>query len=152
MPGGNLDRDEGSGGGPARPSACGGGVRKTVLLIDPDLDSRLVYGSILRHHGYGVLEAGSGAEGVALACKYRPDVVVTELFVPSVRGWEVPDVLQEDPRTRDIPVVAVSAHARPEDEGRARASGCAAFLTKPCAPNEVLGEVRRLIGGPSRGH
>lgn len=127
----------------------GGGEQRTVLLVDPHEDSRFINATMLRYHGYRVLEAKNGAEGILLARVERPDLIVTELFVPSARGWKVPELLKGDPRTARIPILALTAFAFLADEQRAWSAGCDGFLTKPCEPARVVQEVQRLVGAAS---
>lgn len=119
--------------------------QRTVLLVDPDEDSQHIYAGFLRHCGYRVLQARNGVEGVLLARKEPPDLIVTELFVPSARGWRVPELLKRDRRTAHIPVLALTAYAFATDEERAWSAGCDGFLSKPCEPSRVMQEVRRLL-------
>lgn len=125
-------------------------AKPVVLLVDPDKDNRQIYATWLRHCGYGVLEAKNGVEGILLAREHQPDVIVTELFVPTTRGWKVPEVLKRDPRTAKIPILALTAYAFATDEERAWSAGCDGFLSKPCEPSRVAEEVRRLVAA-SRG-
>lgn len=120
-------------------------VQKIVLLVDPDEDHRVIYTTFLRHCGYEVIEAKNGVEGILLARKHQPDVIVTELFVPTARGWKVLEMLTQDPRTAQIPILALTAYAFTADEDRAWFAGCNGFLTKPCEPARVVEEVQRLI-------
>lgn len=120
--------------------------QKTVLLVDPGEDHRFVYATLLRHRGYRVVEAKNGVEGILLARAHRPDLIMTELFIRSARGWKVPEMLKGDPRTARIPILAFTAHAFTTDEERARSAGCEGFLAKPCEPSRVVEEVQRLVG------
>ncbi len=119
---------------------------RTVLLVDGDRDSRFMYGAILEHHGYRVLQADDGEEGFRLACTHRPDLVVVELAVPVRYGHRLTALLKQDPCTASIPVLVVSAWARAADRELAKHDGCSAYLSKPCTPRRVLREVRRFIG------
>ena len=124
-------------------------VHRTVLLVDPHEDSRIIYAALLRHSGYRVLEAKNGVEGILLAREHRPDLIVTELFVPSAHGWKVPELLKHDPRTSHIPILALTACTFTTGEERAWSAGCDGFLAKPCEPSRVVEEVQRLIPTPS---
>lgn len=124
---------------------------RTVLLVDGDKDTRFMYGTILEHHGYQVLQADDGEEGFRLACTHRPDLVVVELAVPILDGHRLTERLKQDPCTTEIPILVVSAWARAADRELAKRDGCSAYLTKPCTPRRVLREVRRFIG-PSGAH
>lgn len=118
---------------------------KTVLLIEDDKDSRTVYGAVLRHSGYRVLEAADGSEGILLARHYRPDVIVMDLGLPRVDGWEATETLKSDPETSHISVVAVTVHVQDFYRGRAQLVGCDSFLDKPCTPTRLLGEITRVL-------
>ena len=119
---------------------------RTVLLVDGDRDSRFMYGAILEHHGYRVLQADDGDEGFRLACTCCPDLIVVELAVPVGNGHRLTSLLKQDPCTAAIPILVVSAWARAADRELAKHDGCSAYLSKPCTPRRVLREVRRFIG------
>lgn len=121
---------------------------KTVLLVDEDRDSRVVYATILHHNGYRVLEAENGERGLWLAAEHLPDLVVLELGIPLLDGYRLIERLKRDSRMARIPVLAVSAFAMASDRERALRAGCDAYLAKPCRPSWVLAEVQRLIGSP----
>jgi len=118
--------------------------RCTVLLVDDISDSREMYAFFLRTAGYAVHEAADGADALAMAMEFRPDVIVMDLSLPSMDGWTAIAVLSADPETAAIPVVVLSAHTFPADEQRARQAGVAAFLAKPFPPDELARHVRRV--------
>ena len=118
---------------------------KTILLVDDHGDSRYVYSTVLRHSGYRVVEAKDGGEGVQLAQQHKPDVVVMDLQLPFMDGYQATEVLKADPETAHIPVVAVSVHSRDVDQARAQAVGCDSFLAKPCEPTRLVQEIRRVL-------
>lgn len=118
---------------------------KTVLLVEDDRDSRQIYGAVLRHAGFRVVEAADGGEGILLARRHRPDVIVMDLGLPLVDGWTATEVLKQDPTTSGIPVVAVTVHVQDFYRGRAQVVGCDSFLDKPCSPTRLIGEVRRVL-------
>ena len=115
-----------------------------VLLVDDARDSREMYAFFLRAAGYAVHEATDGADAVAMAIELRPDVVVMDLTLPLLDGFGAIARLAEHPATAPIPVVVLSAHTFPDDERRAREAGAAAFLAKPCHPDMLASEVRRV--------
>lgn len=119
---------------------------RTVLVIDDDDDGRRICAAILSHHGYVVLEASTGEAGLVRAVEERPDLIVTNLLLPDMHGWEVRARLAADPRTRSVPTIAFTGDARAEVRTRSLALGFAAFLAKPTSPRVILGEVERLIG------
>lgn len=114
----------------------------SVLLIDPDQDSREIYSVLLNHSGFRVVAATGMEEGLHVARRERPTVIVTELFVPTTGGWMILEALKGDAATAAIPVIALSAHALPADRSRARLADL--FLTKPCEVDCVLRAVQRL--------
>jgi CheY-like chemotaxis protein len=118
--------------------------RCTVLLVDDIFDSREMYAFFLRSAGYAVHEAADGGDAIAIAIEFRPDVIVMDLSLPSMDGWTAIAGLAANPETAGIPVVVLSAHTFPHDEQRARAAGAAAFLAKPCAPDELARQVRHV--------
>ena len=118
--------------------------RCTVLLVDDVHDSREMYAFFLRASGYAVHEAGDGGDAVAIALEFIPDVIVMDLSLPSMDGWTAFASLSANPETARIPVVVLSAHTFPADEQRAREAGVAAFLAKPCAPDDLARSVRRV--------
>lgn len=118
----------------------------TVLLVEDNLDNRAVYVTMLKHYGYEVLEAADGEEAVRITKEAAPDLILMDVSLPGVDGWTATERIREDPETRDIPVVAVTAHALPEHRRKAESVGCQGYLTKPCAPRRLLEEVERLTG------
>jgi len=118
---------------------------RTVLIVEDNEDNRIVYSTILRHHGFRVSEALDGEEGIAKARRELPDLILMDISIPLIDGWEVTQTLKKDDATRHIPVVALTAHAMPGDRQRAMDVGCDGYLAKPCEPRAVLAEVNRLI-------
>ncbi|GEM_PF-313499 len=123
-------------------------VPKTVLLVEDNEDNRIVYSTILRHFGYRVMEALNGEEGIATARAERPDLILMDISIPIIDGWEATQVLKHDPETRQIPIIALTAHALASDRERAMEVGCDGYLAKPCEPRAVVAEVQRFLGRP----
>ncbi len=121
-------------------------TEKTVLLIEDNEDNRIVYATVLEHFGYRVIEARDGAEGVRLAHENHPDVVLMDISIPIIDGWRATTMLKEAPDTTAIPVIALTAHALPEDREKSAEVGCDGYLAKPCEPSRVLAEVKRVLG------
>lgn len=114
-------------------------------MVDDNDDNRDLAIEILRAAGYDTISARNGEEGVAMALAHRPDLVVMDLGMPVLDGWEATRRLREDPRSASIPILVLSAYrAGPETE-RALAAGAARVLEKPCDPIELVGEVRTLL-------
>lgn len=119
--------------------------RARVLLVEDNEDNRIVFATVLRHYGFDVLEAGDGREGLRLALQERPDVVLMDISIPYIDGWEVTRLIKGNSQTSHIPVIAVTAHSLSEDRERAAAIGFDGFLAKPCRPAQLVQEVRRFF-------
>ena len=122
-------------------------VGQTVLLVEDNEDNRIIYSTVLRHLGYEVVEAIDGVQAVALARSLRPDLILMDISIPEMDGWEATKILRRDPVTRDIPIIALTAHALADDRERAHLVGFTSYLAKPIEPRAVVAEVRRWIGG-----
>jgi two-component system cell cycle response regulator DivK len=116
-----------------------------VLVVDDFEDNRELYLEYLAHHGYRTVGASSGGQAIALALEHAPDLVLMDLSLPVMDGWEATRRLKADPRTRATPVVALTGHVLSSHAQRASDVGCDAFLAKPCLPDQVLQTVRRLL-------
>ena len=121
---------------------------KTVLLVEDNEDNRIVYSTILRHYGYRVMEALNGEEGIAKARSEKPDLILMDISIPIIDGWEATQVLKHDPQTKGIPIIALTAHALASDREKAMEVGCDGYLAKPCEPRAVVAEVQRFLGKP----
>lgn len=128
----------------ARMNMAGNG--KTVLLVEDNEDNRIVYSTILKHYGYRVVEALNGEEGISKARSEKPDVILMDISIPIIDGWEATQVLKHDPGTRDTPIIALTAHALASDREKAMEVGCDGYLAKPCEPRQVVAEVSRVLG------
>jgi CheY-like chemotaxis protein len=123
-----------------------------LLLVEDNEDNRTIYATVLRHLGYQVIEAQDGVQAVALARSEHPDLILMDISIPGMDGWEATRVLKGDPSTRDIPIVALTAHALSDDRERAAEVGFSSYLAKPVEPRTVVAEVRRWIGGEGGTH
>ncbi|MEJ2503043.1 MAG: response regulator [Gemmatimonadota bacterium] len=122
--------------------------QKTVLLVEDNEDNLIVYRTILEHVGYRVLEARDGEEGIATARSERPDIILMDISIPKLDGWEATVRLKDDDGTSAIPIVALTAHALEEDRAKAMQAGCDGYLAKPVEPRRVVDEVVKFIGPP----
>jgi len=122
---------------------------KLILLVEDNEDNRIVYSTILKHFGYDVIEALNGEEGIAKARTQHPNLVLMDISIPVIDGWEATQVLKHDPDTKHIPVIALTAHALASDREKAMEVGCDGYLAKPCEPRAVVAEVQRFLGKPN---
>ena len=117
----------------------------TVLLVEDNEDNLRIYSTFLTYSGYRVLEAADGEAGLALAQSELPDVILIDVSIPKMDGYEVTRRLKSDPATAQIPVIALTAHALPSDRDRARDAGCDGYIPKPAEPRLVVAEVRKML-------
>lgn len=123
-----------------------GGKSPLVLVVDDFEDNRAMYAEYLSYSGYEVQQASDGEEAVRMTLELLPDVVVMDLSLPVIDGWEATRRLKADARTRSIPVIALTGHALAGHSRGAREAGCDAFLAKPCLPDKLVEKVKELIG------
>lgn len=122
-------------------------MSRTILLVEDNTDNRIIYRRALEHFGYTVIEALDGEEAIRLAKEHVPDLVLMDISIPRINGWEATKAIRTDPRTRDIPIVALTAHALPADRARGNEVGFASYLTKPIEPRRVVAEIDRITLG-----
>jgi two-component system cell cycle response regulator DivK len=126
------------------------GPATLVLLVDDYPDNRDIYVQFLTYAGLRVEEAENGHQALDKAFALRPDVIVMDLSLPGLDGWEATRRLKHDPRTRDIPVIALTGHALAGHSKVAFDAGCDAFITKPCLPERLLEEIRAILTAAAR--
>jgi len=121
----------------------GDAVKKILIVEDVDFNRDLLI-QIL-DEDYAVVTADDGAAGVAKAAAERPDLVLMDLSLPVIDGWEATRRIKADPSTASIPVIALTAHAMSGDEEKAKAAGCDDFLTKPVDEHLLFAALRRWL-------
>ena len=119
--------------------------RPLVLIVEDQADLRQLYARQLMLSGFDVIEAGNGADAVESTTSQIPDVVLMDLSLPVVDGWEATRRLKSDRRTAHIPVVALTAHDGAGELQRATRAGCDWFVPKPCPPDALITELRRVL-------
>ena len=122
------------------------GRAKTILIVEDQLEMRAIHAMYLHHHGYRVLAADNGDDGLKAARETGPDLILMDISVPGTDGIRATEQLKSDPETRHIPVVIITAHPYGSVGRRAVDAGCDGYLTKPCDPRRILQEVRRRLG------
>lgn len=116
-----------------------------ILVVEDSHDNRQVTEIILQDAGHTVLSAMDGASGVITAVNARPDLILMDLALPLMDGWEATRRLKAHPATRDIPVIAFTAHVMEDDAARARAAGCSAIIAKPFEIDALLGQIEAFL-------
>lgn len=124
----------------------------TILLVEDNEDNRTIYRTILQHGGYEVAEAGDGEAALRMARELIPALVLMDISIPLIDGWEATRRLKSDPATARIPVIALTAHAQDADRQRSLEAGCDGYLVKPIEPRAVLREVERFVSHDGDGN
>jgi CheY-like chemotaxis protein len=106
--------------------------KPSVLVVDDYVDGREMVAEYLAFRGFVVCEASDGFEALELARRIQPEIVLMDLRMPGMDGWEATRRLKQDPKTRHIPIVALTAHALTPETNTARQAGCDAVIAKPC--------------------
>ena len=119
----------------------------SILVIDDDALFRGLMKAAFQKSGHEVLVAEDGESGVDLAKENKPDIIVTDMSMPRMTGWEVLDALKSDPGTEAIPVVVLSAHRTSQDIDEAHLRGCAGYLVKPVPVTDLLAKVEEVLAG-----
>jgi len=121
-------------------------VVKHLLIVDDDRNTREGYRLYLSGKGFDVLALDGGADALEFAKSSTPDLVVLDLGLPDIDGWEVARRLKNDEQTRDIPIIAFSGRSMQHEQVSALRAGCDVYLTKPCAPDRLLDAIHKLLG------
>ncbi len=121
-------------------------ARRLVLLVDDDRECREMYARFLREAGFDVAEAHNGNQALSKAADQPPAIVVTDLALPGLDGYQLTRKLREASPTEQVPIIAITGYGGfKDDTARALAAGCDAVLTKPCLPDRLLEEIERLL-------
>jgi CheY-like chemotaxis protein len=120
-------------------------MRPLVLIVDDHADGREMCATLLAISGFQTAEATDGFEALAQTRALAPDCILMDLSLPGTDGWEATRQLKADPRTRHIPVIAVSGQTLADRDTRAESAGFAAIVTKPCTPESVLDTIARVL-------
>jgi two-component system cell cycle response regulator DivK len=119
---------------------------KRVLVVEDTEDNRQIIRDLLTSAGYEMIEAVTGEQGVAMAAEHRPDLILMDIQLPVLDGYEATRRIKANPALRHIPVIAVTSYALSGDEERTREAGCDAYVAKPFSPRLLLAKVREFIG------
>jgi two-component system, cell cycle response regulator DivK len=121
---------------------------KRILIVEDNEMNRDVLSRRLRRHGYQVLIATAGLDGLRIAGESRPDLILMDLGMPDIDGWECARRLKGDPATSSIPIIALTAHAMLDDRQKALHAGCNDFDTKPINFPGLVEKMNRLLVAP----
>lgn len=125
---------------------------QTVVLLAEDFeDARELYRDYLEFSGFTVHTAGNGREAIEMAVDLQPDVILMDASMPVLDGWQATRELKNNPATRHIPVLALTAHAFDDARQQSAAVGCDGFVPKPCLPDDLVSRIREtLSASPGR--
>lgn len=120
-------------------------MSKRILVVEDQEDNRRILRDLLASVGYETVEAENGEDGVAAAAAARPDLILMDIQLPLLDGYEATRRIKADPELRMIPIIVVTSYALSGDEEKARAAGCDAYVTKPYSPRQLLTKIREYL-------
>jgi two-component system cell cycle response regulator DivK len=120
-------------------------VSHRILVVEDHAENRRIVRDLLTAAGFEMLEATTGEEGVAMAGRERPDLILMDIQLPGLDGYEATRRIKADPALRSIPIIAVTSYALSGDDRKALAAGCDAYVTKPFSPRALLAKIRAFL-------
>ena len=120
-------------------------MSKRILVIEDTEDNRRILRDLLTNAGFDVIEASDGEKGVAAAKEQRPDLILMDIQLPVIDGYEATRQIKSDPNSSHIPIVAVTSYALSGDEEKTRRAGCDGYIAKPYSPRQILAMVRDFL-------
>ena len=120
-------------------------MSKRILVVEDHEDNRRILRDLLTSAGFELIEAVTGEEGVALAETQRPDLILMDIQLPGLDGYEATRRIKANPALRHIPIIAVTSYALSGDDVKAFEAGCDAYVTKPFSPRELLAKIREYL-------
>ena len=120
-------------------------MSKQILVVEDHEDNRRILRDLLTSHGYEIVEATTGEEGVKLAGKHRPSLILMDIQLPDIDGYEAARQIKSNAKLRRIPIIAVTSYALSGDEVKAREAGCDDYVSKPFSPRALLAKVREHL-------
>ncbi len=120
-------------------------MSKRILIVEDQEDNRKILRDLLTSAGFDPLEATTGEEGVDLAETQRPDLILMDIQLPGLDGYEATRRIKANPALQQIPIIAVTSYALSGDDVKAREAGCDAYVTKPFSPRALLAKIREYL-------
>ena len=120
-------------------------MSKRILVVEDHEENRRIVRDLLTSAGYEIVEAVTGEEGVTLAESEHPDLILMDIQLPGIDGYETTRRIKANPASRRIPIIAVTSYALSGDDVKALAAGCDAYVTKPFSPRALLAKVREYV-------
>jgi two-component system, cell cycle response regulator DivK len=120
-------------------------MTKRILIVEDTEDNRQIIRDLLTNFDYELIEATNGAEGVALAQSHHPDLILMDIQLPVMDGYEATRRIRAIPELAQVPIIAVTSYALSGDEAKARDAGCDGYVAKPFSPRQLLAKVREFL-------
>jgi len=120
-------------------------MAKRILIVEDQEDNRMIVRDVLSSAGYDLIEAVNGEDGVKLAHSERPDLILMDIQLPIIDGYEATRQIKGSTVLKSIPIIAVTSYALSGDQAKARAAGCDGYVSKPFSPRELLARVREYL-------
>ena len=120
-------------------------MSKRILVVEDHEDNRQILRDLLGNAGYQMVEAETGEAGLAAAAAHKPDLILMDIQLPGLDGYEATRRLKADPALRSIPIIVVTSYALSGDDAKARAAGCDAYVTKPFSPRQLLAKIKEYL-------
>jgi two-component system cell cycle response regulator DivK len=118
---------------------------KRILVVEDTEDNRQIIRDLLSSVGYELIEAADGAEAVAMAQAHRPDLILMDIQLPVMDGYEATRRIRANPELATVPIIAVTSYALSGDETKAREAGCDGYVAKPFSPRHLLAKIREFL-------
>ena len=120
-------------------------MNKLILVVEDQEDNRRIIRDLLSSAGYEVIEAVTGKEGVAAAESHRPDLILMDIQLPELDGYEATRQIKANPNLHHIPIIVVTSYALSGDDVKAFEAGCDAYVSKPFSPRALLAKIREYL-------
>jgi len=120
-------------------------MSKRILVVEDNEDNRQIIRDLLTSVGYELIEAADGMEGVAMAQHHRPDLILMDVQLPVMDGYEATRQIRTVPELADVPIIAVTSYALSGDEAKTREAGCDGYVSKPFSPRQLLAKLREFL-------
>ena len=120
-------------------------MTKRILVVEDQEDNRQILRDLLASTDYEIVEAENGLEALAAVAKHRPDLILIDIQLPILDGYEATRRIKADPELRSIPIIAVTSYALSGDEAKAREAGCDAYVPKPYSPRQLLAKINEFL-------
>jgi two-component system cell cycle response regulator DivK len=124
---------------------AGARMTKRILVVEDREDNRQILRDLLGSSGYELVEAVDGVQAVAAVANQRPDLILMDIQLPIMDGYEATRRIRSNPDNKSIPIIAVTSYALTGDEGKALAAGCDAYVAKPFSPRQLLAKIREYL-------